>query len=470
MQPLFPGLRFSLFGFPVTIGIDFLFIALLFGYQGRPGPYIVEWVVVVAVSILLHELGHAFMLRRYSIHPEIRLWGLGGLTISGFTLTPGKSIGVSLAGPLVGIPVGIAVMVVRPWLPQSNELLMLTTSDLIFVNLGWAILNLLPIAGLDGGSVLTNALLLALGPGGRTPGQILVAAFSAAIAVYGLVIGFFWLTIIVAFFGFMNPEPYLTLWRTLRGEGGGAGGFAGAGTGWRGGPPRPARLEPVRSEKRDRPAHETAVTALGRDTRRVFGETWLETMGGVAAKPAPVRADEAAVDEAAAPSSGSLDLDELERRPAPLLADVATMIARRDDVSVASRLGSEEDPLTVLGIVARMADAKRIAQLLATLRREDPGSRKAALLKLQVALHSMGRYQDALAAASLGGQEASRQSVVLEARSAARLGDKKRTAAALERARGLGQSRLSEPALADIVRVGQDKRIGELLAQIRSGR
>jgi hypothetical protein len=73
VTPSLPGLRFRLFGFPVTIGVDFLLITLIIGLQARPGVYILEWVVVVAVSILIHELGHAFALSMHNIHPEIRL-------------------------------------------------------------------------------------------------------------------------------------------------------------------------------------------------------------------------------------------------------------------------------------------------------------------------------------------------------------------------------------------------------------
>ena len=86
LSPTLPGLRFRLFGFPVTIGVDFLLITVLLGFGSRPGAYLIEWLLVVAVSILIHELGHAFVLRRYNINPEIRLWGMGGLTISGLML------------------------------------------------------------------------------------------------------------------------------------------------------------------------------------------------------------------------------------------------------------------------------------------------------------------------------------------------------------------------------------------------
>ena len=456
MTPSLPGLRFRLFGFPVTIGVDFLLITLIIGLEARPGAGILEWVAVVAVSILIHELGHAFALSMYNIHPEIRLWGMGGLTTSGFVLPPRKSILVSLAGPLVGIPVAIAVMVVKPWLPATG-LAEQAAADLIFVNLWWGLLNLLPIGGLDGGNITSNLFVGVLGQRGKKPGLVAVALCSVAIALGAIAVGFFYLTIVIVFFGLFNPEPYLTLWQLFSGgpkrsrvatgapskgawagsgpalrpdsRGAGSAGEPKSGEGGRG------RLPPV---------------LVAAESRRAFGEAYAETNPAGPGETEP------------------MDLDELERRPAPLLPDVVGMLSRRDDPAVAARLAAESDPLAVLGIVTRVVDGKRVPQLLGVLRRDDTETRVAALLKLQVGLHALGRFEDSLAAASMLGKSADARSAALEARSAARLGDRKRTAAALERVLALGPVRLSDAALGDIARLGPDRRIGDLLAKLRS--
>jgi hypothetical protein len=376
---------------------------------------------------------------------------MGGLTISGFTLTPRKSILVGLAGPLIGIPVALAVMVVRPWLP-SIDLLQAAANDLVFVNLWWGILNLLPIAGLDGGGVLTNLFLIAMGPRGRRPGLIVVAACSVVIAVAGLFIGFVYLSIVIAFFGILNPEPFLTLWGVVSG-----------------GPRRGRGAQPEQSRQRDdrrnedrarKQGRDRPVLAVAADSRRAFGEAYSET---VIDRPSGSEGRAGEGDQAA-----ELDLDELERRPAPLLPDVTAMLARRDDPAVARRLAAETDPLAVLGIVARLVEGKRVPQMLGTLRRDDTPDRTAALLRLQVGLHSLGRFDESLAAASILGRDGGPRSALLEARSAARGGDRKRTAAALERAIALGPVPLSDAALGDIARLGPDRKVADLLARLRS--
>jgi stage IV sporulation protein FB len=439
MSSSLPSLRFRLFGFPVAIGVDFLLITLLIGMGTRPGAYLLEWLVVVAVSILIHELGHALAVRSYGITPEIRLWGMGGLTIFGFVLPPRKSILVSLAGPLVGIPVAVVVMVIRPWLPDMEPIRTIA-NDLVFVNLWWGLLNLLPIAGLDGGHVVTDLFLIAMGERGRKPGLVFVGLASVVVAIGAVFAGFVYIAVIILFFGLMNPEPYLVLWRLV--SGGSRGPSASGGSLFA----RAGRPGPKSVGKRDK-GRPVVVDAA--DVRRVFGELYAEVVPATAAT--------------------DLDLDELELRPAPLLPDVMGMLARRDDSAVAARLAAEADPLAVLGIVARVIDNKRVSQLLGTLRRDNTADQVPGLLKLQIGLHALGRFEDAIAAADILGKAGGGGIAVLEARSAARLGDRKRTAAALERAVALGVVSLPEGALGDIARLGPDPRIGSLLARLRSG-
>ncbi|HEX7492071.1 MAG TPA: hypothetical protein VF337_10260, partial [Candidatus Limnocylindrales bacterium] len=419
--------------------------------------FVIEWVVVVAISILIHELGHAFALRSYNINPEIRLWGMGGLTTSGFQLSPRKSILVSLAGPAIGIPVAIMVMVIRPWLPDVEPIRTIA-GDLIFINLLWGVVNLLPIAGLDGGNIVTNLFTLAMGDRGRTPGLVLVGVASIAIAVAAAVVGFIYLTVVIAFFALMSPEPYLTLWRVVSGKprgysGGYAGGRAPSAPSQRSGQSaqklfRADREDKGRGKKDGKRGKDHAAVATTADTRHIFGEAYAEVIGGA--------------------STSDIDTEDLENRPAPLLPDVIRMVAGRDDVGLATRLADETDPLAVLGIVARVVEAKRVAQVRDALSASE-SERTGGLLRLQVALHSLGRFDDSIATSAVLGHAGGAAGAVLEARSAARLGDKKRTAAALERAVDFGTERLSEAALGDIARVGPDARVGAVLARIRSG-
>ena len=97
------GPSFSIAGIPITIDPTFFVIVAILGLYGSSLAILVAWVVIVTVSILVHELGHAFAYRRYGADPAIQLYGMGGLT-TGIALPPKRTIVVSLAGAAVGHP------------------------------------------------------------------------------------------------------------------------------------------------------------------------------------------------------------------------------------------------------------------------------------------------------------------------------------------------------------------------------
>ena len=66
------GARFQLFGFPVTIRPGFVVIiaVIAFLYGGALGPWLAG---SLAVFTLIHELGHAWMARRFGATAAIAL-------------------------------------------------------------------------------------------------------------------------------------------------------------------------------------------------------------------------------------------------------------------------------------------------------------------------------------------------------------------------------------------------------------
>jgi stage IV sporulation protein FB len=74
-------LRFSVAGIPVRVHPLFWLIAILFGSSSGNIVSILSWVVAIFVSILIHELGHAFAMRRYGQGSQIILHFAGGLTV-----------------------------------------------------------------------------------------------------------------------------------------------------------------------------------------------------------------------------------------------------------------------------------------------------------------------------------------------------------------------------------------------------
>ncbi|NLX59845.1 MAG: hypothetical protein GXY74_12240 [Phycisphaerae bacterium] len=161
-----PGLQFRLLGFPVRIEWTFFLVAALVGMRGASLRDILVWMVAVLVSVLLHELGHALVIRRFGIHPEIVLYGMGGQTryIPWRPLSHWQQIAISAAGPGTGLLVGGAILwsVWHLGAPERPILDSLVFS-LIGINIVWSLVNLVPVFPLDGGHIMASIIHLVRG-------------------------------------------------------------------------------------------------------------------------------------------------------------------------------------------------------------------------------------------------------------------------------------------------------------------
>jgi Zn-dependent protease len=183
-------LRFRLFAMPVTVRTSFLIIAAFIGFAGVGDiAETVAWIVIVFVSILIHELGHALTARMYGSEVAIELNGLGGLTrwaVPEGELTPGRRALIAAAGSAVGLAFGGAVWLIASQFGPYDRLTGFILDSTIYVNVFWGLLNWLPIRPLDGGHLL-ESLLEKVAPG-RADGIarvvfILTAALALAAAI-----------------------------------------------------------------------------------------------------------------------------------------------------------------------------------------------------------------------------------------------------------------------------------------------
>ena len=201
-------LRFTLAGFPIQIHWSFFLVAALLGFSNDLYVLLV-WVGVVLVSVLLHEMGHALVGRRFGMQPEIFLYGMGGLTSwrTGRRLTRGQSILVSVAGPGAGLLLGAVVWgIMLIDMPELNPLGRMALRSLLWVNIIWSVLNLLPILPLDGGNVMRSLVhILKGGVDDRLPRQISVAV-AAVGAVAALLYGMTFAAIFAGYLAFTNYQ------------------------------------------------------------------------------------------------------------------------------------------------------------------------------------------------------------------------------------------------------------------------
>ncbi len=255
-------LNFQLFGFPVRIHPGFWLMSLLLGYGGgQPdGFQILTWILVLFVSILIHELGHALMFRRFGEAAHVVLYWMGGLAVPGDDAphspwssyssssssfgrrahTPAQRIIIAFAGPAAGflfaafIVLGVfaAGGAVRPALTQTyaptwaidlgqamegNDSLLLLVFYLLQFNVWWGLINLLPVFPLDGGQISQQVLMVNDPWGGTERALWLSIIVAVAMAVVG---GFVFKELfIVILFLSLAANSYFNL-QQLRGGGG----------------------------------------------------------------------------------------------------------------------------------------------------------------------------------------------------------------------------------------------------------
>jgi Zn-dependent protease len=235
-------LRFSVAGIPVRVSPIFWVIAFLFGLSTNNILYTLIWVLVVFMSILIHELGHAFAFRRYGLRSSIVLHFAGGLTVpesvswgsswANVALGPRQEIFISLAGPFSGFVFAALLLgAVRAvggslgvnWLlgfiplptlrtiPFGGVYLSILVYFLLSVNIFWGLINLVPVFPLDGGNV-ARYLLLQVDPRDGVRKSLWVSVIAGGIvALLGLL---YFRSIYMAFlFGFLAFQSYQSLQR-----------------------------------------------------------------------------------------------------------------------------------------------------------------------------------------------------------------------------------------------------------------
>ena len=95
-------LNFSVAGIPVRVHPMFWLVGAFMGRSLEPR-LIIVWVVVVFVSILVHELGHAAFIRAFGDRTWVVLYWLGGLAMGRSTYhRPWRNIAILAAGPGAG--------------------------------------------------------------------------------------------------------------------------------------------------------------------------------------------------------------------------------------------------------------------------------------------------------------------------------------------------------------------------------
>jgi Zn-dependent protease/predicted transcriptional regulator len=200
----------TMLGIPIRIHATFVLILIWFGMaaaaSSRNVPREIAFVLALFACVLLHELGHAAMARRFGVRTrEIVLYPIGG--VARLESMPGgwAELLIALAGPAVNVVIAAVAAAAlgvihlpeafRQTMPWQNAGLV---QKLLWANVALVVFNMIPAFPMDGGRVLRAVLAIGLGQQRATK----IAGFiGQAIAVFFVFGGIFQANFFLAFIG-----------------------------------------------------------------------------------------------------------------------------------------------------------------------------------------------------------------------------------------------------------------------------
>ncbi|MEQ1508606.1 MAG: site-2 protease family protein, partial [Myxococcota bacterium] len=204
MEPI----RFRLFRFTIQVNFGFLLflgVLAILRLPTQPVAAVVAFLLAVTLSLVVHELGHAFVARSFGLKVmPIELSFMHGVTPHQST-TPGRQLGITLAGPGAGFVLAALAMgagLIADQVRMSHQSVVYELIDaLVYVNIVYGLFNLLPIWPLDGGNALRSSVALVWGSAVAWKVTAVVGAVGAlALVLFGFTTGE---TLLATLFGFI---------------------------------------------------------------------------------------------------------------------------------------------------------------------------------------------------------------------------------------------------------------------------
>lgn len=213
----------SIMGIPIKLHITFLLVLPMFayvfainpqpfGFQGVEPPIIryalsTLAAILLFASILLHELAHSYLAKRYGVNIEsITLFLFGGVSaMEEMPRKSGQEAKMAFAGPLTSLIIGSICLFTYRYLISPNPMLSQNPAFLILwilgsMNIVLGIFNLLPAFPMDGGRVLRSFYARRMSYVKATQSAASVGKFFAILmAIFGILVGNLWFPLIALF-------------------------------------------------------------------------------------------------------------------------------------------------------------------------------------------------------------------------------------------------------------------------------
>jgi Zn-dependent protease len=185
------------------------------------GLWTIALVFAVFGCVVLHELGHALMARRFGVGThDITLYPIGGVArLERMPSKPSQELAIALAGPAVNVVIAGALLIgfvlagVGWQVGALNFLEGSFLANLMWINVALVVFNLLPAFPMDGGRVLRAFLAMTMDYVSATTVAARVGqGVAILLGILGLLTGS--MLVLVALFVFLAAQAELTSVRT----------------------------------------------------------------------------------------------------------------------------------------------------------------------------------------------------------------------------------------------------------------
>jgi Zn-dependent protease len=162
--------------------------------------------VFLFASVLLHELAHSYLAKRYGINIDsITLLLFGGVASMEIPQKPGQEAKIAFAGPLTSLIIGSICLFTYSYIISPNSTLSQNSIYLIIwilgsMNLFLGIFNLLPAFPMDGGRILRSFFSRKMSYVKATHSAASIGKFVAILmAIFGIYVGNLWFPLIALY-------------------------------------------------------------------------------------------------------------------------------------------------------------------------------------------------------------------------------------------------------------------------------
>jgi Zn-dependent protease/CBS domain-containing protein len=223
-----------LFGIPIRVHMTLLFLlAWIVAAHAMRGTGLVGTslglflVLSIFAIIVVHELGHALMARRYGIGTrDILLLPIGGISrLECMPDNPRQELDVAIIGPVINLVLaavlwgGITLFGGSTRIDEATTIGGAIATQLMWINVVLAVFNLLPAFPMDGGRVLRALLAMRMSKQRATDiAALLGKGFAALIGMFGLFYNPLLILIaVVVWFGASQERAMVTLKTAIAG-------------------------------------------------------------------------------------------------------------------------------------------------------------------------------------------------------------------------------------------------------------